>query len=422
MTVKVELGFTPLGVSGLFFTLNDSVKGVLDSQIYILGGEVLSDVSNFVKSVGITRGKSLELDRFSAGAASVTFNNELRTFDPSYTLSPFYGQIQPKRRIRISVDDFVQFDGTVDDWDIENDASGYSVATANAFDATQNLANIFLVDFDPDVALTGARINSALDNINWSADKRDISVGSTELVGDFVESQNVFQYLQTVAQSEPGDLFISREGNVKFVDRYQPVTGTTPALSDDGIGISYQGISTVIGSELLYNNITVTSSAGTANAIDENSTEIFGEIDYNLETLVNTELALENLANFLLNRYAQPRYRINQIDINLTSLTLENRQAILGLDLGEIVKVTFTPSGIPPAFVSFSKVIRIQQSLLPADERLSLGLETLSGVVLVLDDPEFGKLDQGYFLSGPYNSWTLNDLIYGRLSAGMAVS
>jgi hypothetical protein len=421
MSVKVELGFTPSGLGAPFFTLDDAVKGKLDSETYVLGGEILGDVTDYVRGFRISRGKSRELDRFTAGGASVQFSNETRAFDPAYELSPFYGQIQPKRRIRISVDDIIQFDGTVWDWDIAYEPGGYSIATANAYDATQFLTNVNLLDFAPDVELSGDRIDTVLDEIGWSPTNRDIDTGSQTLADDFVTSSNAFDYLQLVSQSEPGDLFISKDGDVKFVDRYAPVTGTTPVFTDGSVGIKYSSIAAQIGSELLFNNITVTSSAGTANAISQTSIETYGEIDYDLQTLVYEEADLQVLADFLLERYSIPRYRVDSVGIVLTNLNTPDRQTVLGIDLGDIVQVTFTPSGIPPAIVTFAKVIRIEQSIEPGNEVVNLGLEALGGVVLILDT-EFGKLDSGFFLSGPYNAWTLNDEIYGRLSAGMAVS
>tara|TARA_R110000822_G_scaffold21403_3_gene67769 strand:- start:2228 stop:3499 length:1272 start_codon:yes stop_codon:yes gene_type:complete len=423
MTIKVELGFTPLGASGPFFELDDPVKGLLDSTSYVLGGEILSDVSAFVKNVSISRGKSRELDRFRAGSASVTFNNETRVFDPAYTLSPYYGQIQPKRRLRITADDLVQFDGTVDDWDIQYNSGEYSTAVANSTDAIQNFANLSINDYTPTEQLSGARVNAVLDSIGWSATSRDIDLGSQTLVADAVDDgTNSFEYLQTIAQSEPGDLFISRNGSVKFVDRYSQITADTPAFSDDGVEIPYTTIQANVGSELLYNNITVTSSAGTAIATSPESVQVFGEIDYSLQSLVSSTEALQNLADFLLERYKDPQYRIDGITVALNSLSDVNKAKVLGLDLGDVIIVTFTPSGIPPAIVAFAKVIRISQSHNPITQIVTLGLEALTGAVMVLDNAEFGKLDAGYFLSGPYNAWTFNDAIYGRLSAGMAVS
>ena len=423
MSVKIEIGFTPSGASGPFFTLDDATKGLLDSPTYILGGEVLADVTEYVLSFQVGRGKSIELDRFTAGGASVSFNNATRAFDPTYQDSPFYGQIKPKRRLRVSIDDIIQFDGTIDDWDIQYELGGYSVAVAKAVDATQVLTNVTLNDFFPDEELTGARVGAVLDAISWSADKRDIDNGSTTVVGDLVaDNTNSFQYLQQVAQSEPGDLFVSRDGKVKFTDRNAVVTGDTVVFTDEGDGVPYVDIQALFGSELLFNNITVTSSAGTATATDATSVLEYGTIDYSIDTLIALEAELTTFADYLLEKYAEPQYRINSLTVNLKDLTTEQRADVLGIDLGDIVGAVFTPAGIPPAIVNYAKVIRIEQSLSPASETYTIGVEPLSGVTMILDNPVFGRLDAGYRLGVEYNAWTLNDTIYGRLSAGMAVS
>ena len=423
MTLKVELGFTPSGGAAPFFQLDDEVKGLLNSTDYVLGGEVFADISEFVKSASISRGKSRELDRFNAGSASVVFNNQRRTFDPTYALSPYAGQIEPKRRIRISMDGIIQFEGIVADWNLQYNAGDYSTATAVANDGTEVLSSINLNSYSTTSQLPGARINSVLDAIDWPADKRNIDEGSQMLEADTVsDGTSSFTYLQKVSQSEPGDLFLSKNGSIKFVDRFTVASEDTTELSDDGTGVQYSGISVQFGAELLYNNITVSNSTSSFTATDQESETFYGEIDYQLDTLALDD-SLETLANFLLGRYASPEYRFETITVVLTDKTQEQRATLLGLDLGDIVKVTFTPSDIPPAITRFSKVIRLEQTFdNSGSEIITFGFEALTGVVMVLDSPEFGKLDSGYFLGGPYSAWTLNDAIYGRLSAGMTVS
>lgn len=48
-------------------------------------GATTYDVSQYVRSVSVDRGRSRELDRFEAGTFSVAFDNRLRYFDPQYT-------------------------------------------------------------------------------------------------------------------------------------------------------------------------------------------------------------------------------------------------------------------------------------------------------------------------------------------------
>lgn len=63
---RVYVQFDLEASSAAFFTLDDSVQGVLDG-IYGLGGDVLEDVTENVAGITIDRGKSRELDRFSSG-------------------------------------------------------------------------------------------------------------------------------------------------------------------------------------------------------------------------------------------------------------------------------------------------------------------------------------------------------------------
>ena len=137
MSVKVELGFTADGAGGPFFTLDDPVLGRLDNpQAFLGGGEVFVDVSPYFQTFSLQRGKSRELDRYEAGQASVTFDNRARTFDPTFESSPYFGQIVPKRLVRISVDNIIQFEGSVEDWNLEYESGNTnSRATLQAFDS-----------------------------------------------------------------------------------------------------------------------------------------------------------------------------------------------------------------------------------------------------------------------------------------------
>lgn len=104
-TAKIEIGsaytYTATATS---LVLDNVTTGRLDN-IYTVAdyttSATWSDVTSKVQSFSTSRGKSRQLDKFEAGTASVTFNNYDRAFDPLYTSSPYYGQIVPKRPIRI---------------------------------------------------------------------------------------------------------------------------------------------------------------------------------------------------------------------------------------------------------------------------------------------------------------------------------
>jgi hypothetical protein len=102
---------------------------------------------------------------------------------------------------------------------------------------------------------------------------------------------------------------------------------------------------------------------------------------------------VEDLAVFLASKYSQPEYRIDSVDIHLNDLSTTNQNKILGLELGDVVKVTFTPSGIPPAIVKYAEIINIKHDTTLELQTVTLGLATLDQTAFVLDDETFGRLD-----------------------------
>lgn len=396
MSVKVELGFTEDAQGVTFFTLDDPVKGVLDNTEYLIGGgEVFRDVSEFLISYNTNRGKSRELGRYDAGQASVNFENTTRAFDPTFEDSPFFGQIVPKRQIRISVDDEVQYLGVIQDWNIAYDPGGQSIASAQALDSFSFLSGLELEDDTFGEELSSARINRVLNEIGWSVSNRDISTGRATLEeSEITDGTNALSYLQLAARSEPSDFFISKSGDITLLPRNIP-------FSDDGLlfaetgGIPYKTISVIYGSELLYNRVTTTSTAGEVTESDITSITTYGERDFNEPTLLSSTGQLRDLADALVSQYAEPELRIEGLTIDLRSISPSQRTSLLGLELGDIVQVQFTPNDIPPAIDRFGKVIGITQTIQPGSEEMQIRLQDSLGQLLRLGNAEFGKLDSG---------------------------
>jgi len=394
MTAKVEIGFTEAGASAPFFTLGDSTLGVLGGTDGVLGGgEVLVDVSQFVKSYSISRGKSRDLGRYQAGQATVNFQNDLRTFDPTFEAGPYFGQIEPRRQIRISLDDVTQFEGTIDDWGISYEPGGNSISTAQAFDGFANLANIFLQDFDPDEEQSGTRINAALDNIDWPTEKRAIDAGNATLEGQPVENETpIFDYLQLVADSEPGEVFLDKSGNVRFVERNAGFSADRPVLSDTGDGILYTEVGVQFGTELLFNEITVANSTLTAQQTNNTSVALYGKRDLDRFTLLSNQKQLDDLAVFFSNRFSEPEFRFENVTIDLNTVTPAQREQLINIELADVVEVKFTPNDIPPTIQRFGRVIKTDQKVTPTEQILSLSFQSTQGALLVLGDAVFGKL------------------------------
>lgn len=395
----VEIGFDVSGLGGPFFLLDDLVAGVLDNTDYLLGGTLFYDVSNFVRQVSVRRGKSRQLDKFTAGVANIQFNNNTRTFDPEFVSSPYYGQIIPKRTVKVSTGGSAVFYGVVDDWNLNYELSGLSTAGADCVDGFTQLAQGALSAHTATSQLTGARLNAVLDRseVAWPATQRDIDAGSELLQADVVDDgTNALEYLQLVNSSEPGSIFIGKDGSFVFKDRtVAPVSAGQVIFADDGSGIKFSGVNVVYGSELLYNYVQIERlNGGTAIAQDADSISTYGQqalIQSGL--LLNDDSDAEALADYLVSIYSEPEYRFETLSVQLEALTPSEQIDVLGLEINDVCQIKFTPNGVGTPINKYAIIIKIEHDIQPLQHRVVFGFETLDYASLVLDDLEFGILD-----------------------------
>lgn len=259
-TTTVELQVTD---NGLSFTLDNTVKGVLDNTTYVLPLG-FKDISEWVSSVSVGRGKNRELEKFSAGSMSVELFNRDRTFDPSYAASPFYGDILPRRQMRVLVDGVQQFVGYINDWSFSYDVSGESLVSVSLSDAFTVLSNQELQNVAVSEQLSGARVSTVLNSAGWGLSERLIDSGNS-VVAAGTATGNVLNYLQQVESSEQGSLFIGKSGDVVFQARNAAqASGSAVVFADDGSGIPFSGANISYSSDLLFNQAVVNWPGGTA--------------------------------------------------------------------------------------------------------------------------------------------------------------
>lgn len=405
-TPLVEIGFdlTETG-TGPFFRLDDPVRGVLDNEDWLLGGTLFYDVTDSVRSISIKRGKNQALDTYEAGLANIVFNNNDRTFDPEYEASVYYTQIIPKRQIRISSGGELQFYGVVDDWGLSYEPNGDSLASAACSDAMTFFANQTIGTRTNDVQQSGDRLNTilSLEEIDWPLSDRDIETGAMELGADTIaDDTNALDYIRLITRSEPGSFFISKSGNVVFRDRRTGPSSGGVILSNDGSGIPFNNLQVEYGSELLYNEIVVDSSlletAFQANAID--SIREYGIFNLTRTSLlINSDSDLESYGTFLAQRFKDPEYRFKSLQIVVDQRTPAQQAELLGLEIGDVVEIKFTPNNIAPSIDKYAEVISINNTVDATNHIMTLGFATLDFALLVLDDAVFGKLDNGNALA-----------------------
>lgn len=403
--VKLELGLNLGQGDPLSFVLDSSTKGVLDNTSYTLGGERFFDITDRLVTTTVRRGKNNALDRIDAGIVNITVDNSDREFDPLYEAGPYYGQLIPRRSVRVSANDYPVFQGFIDDFDIQYEPGKQSVVQISVSDAFSVLANSGLEAFTPASELSGARINAVLDRpeVDWPADQRDIDAGNSVMLdADVAESTPALEYLQLVSDSEFGTLFLAKDGKITYRERNAVPNIPNLVFSDELVGGSYIGIqfadvNIVYGSENLYNRIALENADAipdSAFAEDADSQVLFGP-----RTLSQTGLLIQDptqlqfLADFLLARYKAPAYRFETVTVVLDTLTLAKQNAVLDLEIGDIVQVRFEPSDIPPAIEQYCRIIGVNHDWNPGSKNISFSLERLDFAIFILDDAILGELD-----------------------------
>ena len=403
--VKVELGLD-LGTRDPFaFILDNDPRGKLDSLDFTLSGDRFFDITPRLVTTTVRRGKSEALDRIDAGITSITVDNSDRLFDPLYEAGLYYGQLVPRRSVRVSANDLPVFVGFIDDFDIQYEPGVQSVVRIEVSDAFSILTNSGLTEFTPPSELSGERIETVLDRpeLNWPVALRDIDPGNSVMLdNDVAEGTPALEYLQLVGNSEFGILFLSKDGKVSFRERNAVPNIPDIVFSDEIVdgeytGIQFADVNIVYGSENLYNRIALENADAipdSAFAEDVDSQALFGPRTLSQSgLLVQDPAELQFLADFLLARYKEPQYRFETVTVVMDTLTTENQNKVLDLEIGDIVLVRFEPSDIPPAIEQYCRIIGINHDWNPGSKNISFALERLDFAIFILDDAVLGQLD-----------------------------
>ena len=401
--VKIAFDLNAAG-QGNFLTLDDPIKGKLDDANYPLAGDVLQDVSQYLRSVSVRRGRSSALDKFEAASVVVALENRARLFDPTAgtAVSPYAPSMKPRKEIVVEFNGQRAFTGQVEDWDLSYELSGDSVAVAKASDGFTLLSQQFISPHTSTAQASGARVEAILDRseVAWPAARRQIDPGDATLIADPIggtvnpQPVNALAYLQGVERDEFGALFISKDGLLTFRQRTDLQLATTTVFADDGTGIPFSGIGIEYGTEQLRNSVSIgLYNAGTVTADNVTSQQEYGITGYEVrDSLLSTTSQAQDLADWLVGLYGEPQLRIVTVDVVLNGLSVAQQNEVLGLELGDVVSVVFTPNGIGAPIERTVSVDAIRHEVSPVSHRVSFDLsQTVAG--FTLDSTAFGVLD-----------------------------
>ena len=433
--------FLELGFRVNQFTIGSATLGVIGEDV--IGGEpVIPDITEFVKDISISRGRTDQLQQFNAGTATITLNNLDRRFDPTNEDSPYYDTVlgrsglTPRKRVVIfsgsefgfpSSANIPIFAGALTDIDIEykpqqlSSSVDNSTVTLTASDDFVLLANTYINPaYEPVQALSGTRLFEVLglpsvrffgyeayvDFLN----KGVASLGGSEFDPAYTVAAgtNALQYIQKINEAEQGYLFMNAYGVMTFIERLVPrFQVAVSTFADDGTGIPYNSLSVMFGQEQLYNNIVVSDVSGEEFSLsDEDSIDLYGTSTLELsDTLLATSggtLELDLLAQNLLLRYREPEYRFDKMTVTYNGLTTSQIRNLSNLELADVVMIKRTyPVGSPASVSQRYSVESLNHRIAPSSHQLEIGLAVAPlAFPLILDDPEFGTLSENNALDG----------------------
>lgn len=430
-TVTAYFDLDPTG--GPFFTLGDTVRGVLGNTTYTLGGPVGTDITPYVLGVSTTRGRDRQLDEFNAGVATVQVLNTNRVFDPDYSgggdpltsdggdpitsdlgdpllaggssIAPFFGDLLPGRRVTIADLGITVFDGNIDDWEFSYDVDGMSTVVFEVADALADLASKEFDDWTSTPGETpGQRITSILNRteVSFPTGQRNIDPGTSILQGDNVSwGSNALNYAQLVARSDIGRLFATRENILTFYGRNHVFTGVgAPLLADDGSGIPFSGVGRARGTELLYNRVGIDREGGIQQTVNDTASQS----KYKIRSLSLSGLLMADddqslgMASYLLDLYKDPQTRIATLMVYVHGLSMADQFTVLALDIGDVVQVIYTPNGVGDPLDTFCLIEGRSDQIGAVTHTITFSLSLLAdgfaGTPFVLGSAEFGVLGQ----------------------------
>jgi hypothetical protein len=374
------------------------------------GPDLISSGYNAITSsaelVTIRRGRFSQVtDVIDAGDMTVQVLNLDRAFDPTYTLSPYYGRVRPGLgiRVRATAPTFGAkslMTGQADEIGFEYDVSGRSVTV---FRATDALGQLGAAEFD---AWTNSAVSvptkllaiCSRSEVAFPTTKTSFGAGVETLQSDSVSwGSNVLNYMQQIAQSEIGYLWADADNMLTF--RNRTVAGTVASSATFGTsGIAYQTIAAKYG-EFLFSRVGVDREGGTQQTAQVSNLSAWQAANGSPRTLKLTNLLLASdaqslaLANYLLTQYSTPTWQVSEVGVELGPLSNADTDTMLSLDIGSVVTVNFTPNDIAPAITQKCLVQGVQHDIVPGSHRMTLSLIAAPVALFVVGTSLVGGTD-----------------------------
>ena len=398
-TLRVRFGFTPNR-----FTLDDAIRGRLDSGNVLGGATTFTDVTSFVQSVSINRGRSRDLNSFSSGSASIVLENSTDgRFNPANTNGPYFPGIEPL--IDVIVDCLVAgestytnlYTGLVTDWVTQYPNKTTSKVQVSCSDDFVKLANIETTSLSVSSTDSGSMISSILANSQVAySGSTSIDTGNSTMQS-INKSSNALDLIQEIEKSENGAFFVGADGTLNFKNRHASFpTTTTTTFSDDGSDIPYLELNQPVDDDLIFNVINLKREGGSVQtATDTASQGKYLKRYLERSNLLNSsDSDVGDAAKFLLAKFKDALPRFSSMVLNVDTLSTANQLVVLGLELISGIKIEITPPGESSQVSRESVIDGINLAITPQDFVVRCNVsDAVNSAFFRLNSATYGQLD-----------------------------
>ena len=349
-TLSVKINLSGGASFGNPFILGTSQLGFAELQSSV---PVIVDVSTQTLNISTRRGRNLLQDNYESGQATIRIVDPDGDFNPQNTASPYFGLLQPLRKIQASAIyggvTYGLFGGYITEFRYTyptGQETGY--CTFICYDAFRLMynSNVTTVTGGTAGQTTAQRVQSILTMIAWPPAFTSIGTGATTCVADPGTQRTVLQAIQTAEFTEQGAFYIDANGVATFKGRqfvYDAQAATPTIFNQTGTGINYAGITFALDDKTIVNKATVTRIGGTAQTYSD-ATSI---AQYFTRSITATDMLMQSDANALAlaTAYVDSRketsIRIETITLDLVTLSYTaGVTAALDLDFFDTVDIT----------------------------------------------------------------------------------
>jgi hypothetical protein len=313
---------------------------------------VIVDVSTSTTSISTRRGRNLLQDQYESGQATIRINDPDGDWNPQNTSSPYYGLLQPLRKIQASAiysgTTYGLFGGYITEYRYTyptGQETGF--VTFICYDAFRLMfnSNVTTVTGGTAGQTTAQRVQSILTMIAWPPAFTSIGTGATTCVADPGTTRTVLEAIQTCEFTEQGAFYIDENGTATFKGRQfvYDAQAASPTVFNQTTGINYAGITFALDDKTIVNKATVTRIGGTAQTYSD-ATSIAAYFTRSItatDMLMQTDPVALSLATAYVDSRKETSIRIETITLDLMTPSYSaGITAALSLDFFNTVDIT----------------------------------------------------------------------------------